>query len=733
MKRNRVISYVIGFFILFSSWFFEGCITGNEKEYETWSHYLGDKSVSHYSSLNEIDTNNVQQLKIAWEFHSGDADTQTHSRIECNPIIVNGILYGVSPQLKLFALDAADGRAKWVFDPFLGNVKKEISLSRGVTYWSDGNEGRILYTVGSFLYAIDASTGKKILSFGEDGRVDLHDGLDRDVKKLWIEASSPGIIYKDVIIIGSRVGERDEAAPGHIRAFDVRTGKRRWIFHTIPQPGELGYDTWENKDAWKYVGGANSWAGMSLDEKRGVVYVSTGSATHDFYGGFRVGQNLFADCVIALEAATGKYVWHFQTVHHNLWDMDNSAPPNLVTIERDGKKIDAVVQITKAGYAFVLDRDSGKPLFPVDEIAVNDISTLPGEKPWPTQPVPQLPKPFGLSVFTEADINPYVSEASKEMVRKRLLQLENGNDTKVGNRFLPPSEKGTLVFPGFGGGGEWGGAAYDPTTGLIYINANQIPCELTIVKKSETQDSKVTTVFDRGRIVYFNNCMACHGKNREGTENYPSLKNMEVKYSSSTMMELINNGRRMMPAFSQINEDDKKALITFLLDKKTEGALAFKNSETEDQDGAVEKSPFIPYTMTGYIRMNTPEGYPAIKPPWGTLTAININTGENVWEIPLGEYKELTKRGIPITGTSNYGGAVVTSGGLLFIAATLDNKFRAYNKRTGQLLWETDLPASGFATPSTYRVNGKQYIVIACGGGMLGTPSGDSYVAFALP
>lgn len=714
---------------------FYSCKPGHENDYKSWSTYLGDKSVSHYSSLHQIDTTNVRQLKIAWEYHTGDANAKARSQMLCNPIIVNAVMYATSPRLKLFALDASTGKPNWVFDPFAdtSKAKVEINTNRGVVYWADGDDRRIFYTAGSYLYAINASTGKVIPSFGDRGKTDLHDGLDRDVKNLYVTSTSPGIIYKDLLITGTRVAEGGDAAPGHIRAYDVHTGKIKWIFHTIPHPGELGYDTWENKDAWKYVGGANNWGGMSLDEKRGVVYASTGSATYDFWGGLRKGQNLFANCVLALDAATGKHIWHYQTLHHDLWDMDNPAPPNLITITRDGKKTDAVAQITKTGFLFILDRDSGKPLFPVDEVPVPDSSTLPGEKPWPTQPVPRLPKPFGLGVFTEADINPFVPDASQAIVRKRLAQLENGNHLPAGNRFLPPSEKGTLVFSGFGGGGEWGGAAYDPSTELLYINASQLPCELTMVK-IDAKDRRKTTVAEHGKTVYINNCMTCHGQNREGNESYPSLQNIDKKYTTAQVLDIINSGRRMMPSFKQIGDDDKKALLAFLLNKKKEGQMAFTDpSATKQMVNTPERSPFIPYTMTGYTRMKTPEGYPANKPPWGTLTAISLKTGETMWENPLGEYKELTERGIPITGTANLGGAVVTSGGLLFIAATIDGKFRAFNKRTGQLLWETDLPAAGFATPSVYEVNGKQYVVIACGGGKLDTPSGDAYVAFALP
>ena len=720
---KTIFFYSLVFFV------FYGCKPDHENDYKTWSSYLGDKSVSHYSSLQQIDTANVTQLKVAWEYHTGDANIKAHSQIQCNPIIVDGILYGTSPRLKLFALDAATGKPNWVFDPFsdTSKTKVEVNANRGVTYWADGDDQRIFYSAGSYLYAINAATGKVILSFGDQGKIDLHDGLDRDVKHLYVASTSPGVTYKDLLIIGTRVAEGGDAAPGHIRAYDVRTGKIKWIFHTIPHPGEFGYDTWENKNAWKYVGGANSWPGMSLDQKRGVVYIPTGSATFDFWGGLRKGQNLFANCILALDAATGKYIWHYQTVHHDLWDRDPPAAPNLVTITRDGKKIDAVAQITKTGFVFVLDRDSGKPLFPIDEVPVPDSSTLTGEKPWPTQPVPQLPKPFASHNFTEGDINPLVPDSSQAIVKEELA------DMRTGNIFLPPGEKTSLIFPGYDGGGEWGGAAYDPGTGWLYVNANQVPWTLTMIR-ADAKDKEKTTMAQHGKNVYINNCMSCHGQNREGNGSYPSLQHVDKKYSATEVLEIVNNGRRMMPSFKQINDNDKKALLAFLMDMKKEGQIAFiDSSDKREVIGQTEKSPFIPYTMTGYKKFHTPEGYPANTPPWGTLTAINLNTGEKIWENPLGEYPELKKKGIPITGTENYGGAVVTSGGILFIAATLDGKLRAFNKRTGKLLWETDLPAAGFATPSTYEVNGKQYVVIACGGGKLDAPSGDSYVAFALP
>lgn len=725
LMRRRFLVFLTSFFCIL---LLSNCKNDYSTRHKDWPVYLGDKSSSHYSSLRQIDTGNVQQLKIAWIYHTGDADTLTHSQIECNPIEVNGVLYATSPGLKLFALDAATGKPEWIFDPFAdtSETKVQISVNRGVTYWSDGNDRRIFYTAGSYLYAVAAATGKLITSFGDHGRIDLHDGLDRDVRDLYVIATSPGIIYKDMLIMGTRVAEGGDAAPGHIRAYDVRTGKRRWIFHTIPHPGEYGYDTWQPGDAWKFEGGSNDWAGMSLDEKHGVVFIPTGSATFDFYGGLRKGMDLFANCILALDAATGKRIWHYQTIHHDLWDRDLPAPPNLVTINHDGKRLDAVVQITKTGFVFILNRDNGQPLFPVHETSVPDSSELTGEQPWPVQPVPELPEPFMLQTFTAADINNLVPDSSQAIVRKKLAQLQTGN------MFLPPSEKGTVMFPGFDGGGEWGGAAYDPATGFLYINANQVPWTLTMVKAGSEKKLPRETVAGHGKMIYMNNCMSCHGKNREGGSSYPSLQHISQKYSEAQVEQIITNGRRMMPAFKQIPDNDKKSLVAFLLDLKGR-KMPFTVSANKEMTGRAENSPFVPYTMTGYHKFRTPEGYPANKPPWGTLTAINLNTGKRIWQIPLGEYAELMKKGIPITGTENYGGPVVTAGGLLFIAATSDGKFRAFNKTTGKLLWETALPASGFATPATYEVNGIQYVVIACGGGKLDTPSGDAYVAFSLP
>lgn len=695
-----------------------------------WDSYLGDKSVSHFSTLNQIDTNNVQKLVPVWTYHSGDTNQQSASQIQCNPLVINGVLYGTSPMLKLFALDATTGKLQWEFNPFADTTKTKVQLhvNRGLAYWSDGNDRRLFYGAGSSLYCIDAGSGKPVSEFGDSGRVSLKDGLGRDVSNLFINATSPGTVYKDLLILGTRVSESNPAAPGDIRAYDVRTGAIRWTFHTIPRPGEPGNETWEDPDSWEYTGGANAWPGMSLDEKRGVVYIPTGSATFDFYGGHRKGKNLYSDCILAIEAATGKLIWYYQTLHHDLWDRDLPAPPNLVTVERDGKKIDAVAQVTKAGFVFVLNRDTGEPLFPINEVPVPDKSTLTGEQPWPTQPVPELPRPFVKQIMTADDLNDIVPDSSQRVIREQLSQLETGN------MFLPPSEKGTVIFPGFDGGAEWGGAAYDASTGLLYVNANQIPWTLHMVKQEKSQlNPSEMTVAQYGRMVYINNCMACHGKEREGDNDYPSLTNLNRKYNRDQVLQIVENGKGRMPSFGQLSAKSKEALLTYLLNLKEANATVQSSGRQKETGESKESMRLMPYTMTGYKKFQTPEGYPANKPPWGTLTAIDLNTGEHVWQIPLGEYPELVAKGIPVTGSENYGGPVVTSGGLLFIASTPDKKFRIFNKYTGKLLWEASLPAAGFATPATYSVNGKQYIVVACGGGKLGAASGDAYVAFALP
>lgn len=707
----------------------------NNKPYSQWGAYAGSKEGNRYSSNEEINLSNVHKLKVAWTYSTNDADWGNHSQNQCNPIMVDGVLYGTSPKLKLFALDAASGEQKWLFDPAKadttnsGDPMAYYKVSRGVIYWQnkDGGEKRIFYSVGSKTFAIDAQTGELIPTFGHNGYIDLTKNLDRDTKS-FVAGTTPGIVYKDLFIVGTRVAESADAAPGHVRAYDVHTGKLRWIFHTIPHPGEKGYETWQDTAAYKKFGGANSWAGMALDEKRGLVYVPTGSIGGDFYGGFRKGQNLFGNSLLALDAATGKLKWHFQVVHHDLWDRDLPANPNLVTIQHDGKTIDAVAQITKHGYIFMFDRTTGQPVFPIVETPVPQ-KALPGEAPWPTQPIPTLPQPFARQMFNPEDVTNRTPEVHKEM-------LDKYDHVKNRIMFTPPSKEGGWIFPGFDGGGEWGGAAVDQETKIMYISCSEMPWAQVMIDVPKTTSNG--SLAGDGQIIYNKNCIGCHGPELKGNgSSYPSLVNIGKKYKEDQLSQIIASGRNMMPSFKQIAPADKKALLAFLLklpDAKAGKALAKEPTNERTGSTKTEKSVVdeVPYTMTGYNRFLDKDGYPGIKPPWGTLNAVDLTTGKLLWKIPVGEYPELTKKGIPVTGTELYGGPLVTKGGLVFLAATKDEKIRAFDKKTGKIVWEAKLPAAGYATPATYTVDGKQYVVIACGGGKIGSKSGDEYVCFGL-
>ncbi len=697
-----------------------------DKDYSSWPHYKGSPESIHYSSLTGIDTANVKDLRVAWEFHTGDADTAHHSQIQCNPIMVDGLLYGTTPQMQLFAVDAGTGAEKWRFNPFdtsagVGANKGMffvLNNSRGVAYWSDGKEdSRIFYTAGSHLYSINARNGKPVTSFGDAGRLDLHNDLDRDVADFFITATSPPAIYKDILIIGARVDEGAMAAPGHIRGYDVRTGKRRWIFHTIPQPGEDGYNTWDDTTAYRFIGGANPWSGFSLDTERGLLFAGTGSASYDFYGGKRTGNNLFANCVLALDAATGKRRWHYQYIHHDVWDRDFSSAPALIRVKKNGTWIDAAAVTTKTGYVYLFDRDTGKPLYDIEERPVPAVSELAGEKLSPTQPFPVAPAPFMRQRFTMNDINPYLSDSSYADVKRRLAMYKNGHI------YEPISLQGTVVFPGLDGGAEWGGPTFDPETGMLYINANEMPWVLQAVDISK-QPPTVESYEQAGRRLYQNNCMSCHGPELKGSGNNPSLIGVNKKYNTDAFYGLLKTGRRMMPAFRQLNDNEREAVASFVLNLQASKTKAFAAAKKDDRFQ-------LPYTITGYNKFLSKEGYPAIAPPWGTLNALDVANGNWVWKKPLG-HDTAFRQAKGQTGTENYGASVVTKGGLLFIAATKDGKFRAFNKRTGELLWETPLPTAAFATPAIYQHNGKQYVVIACGGGKMKTLSGDSYIAFAL-
>ncbi|MCF0048640.1 PQQ-binding-like beta-propeller repeat protein [Dyadobacter sp. LJ53] len=700
-----------------------------------WPVYGGNNGGSRYSTLTQINKDNVKNLQLAWSYDTGENKDQQQrgGDMQCQPIVINGILYGTTPRLKVFAIEAATGKEIWKFDPYADpNVRPRFHPVRGVVYWQDGNDKRILYTAGSTLYAINADNGQLVKEFGKNGEVDFHEGLgDKetygyDVNNFNIRSTTPGVIYKNLLITGSSVSEGGDALPGHIRAFDVRTGKLAWVFRTIPLPGEYGYETW-SKDSYKKLGGANCWAGMVIDEKRGTVFLGTGSPSVDFYGGARKGANLFANCVIALDAATGKRRWHFQTVHHDLWDRDIPCPPNLITVKSKGKTVEAVAQATKDGLIFLFDRDTGKPLFDVKEIPAPKTNALPGEHPWPTQPVPVKPAPFANQTLTEADITTRTPEAHAYV-------LDRFTNSIKGPKNLPPTLEGSLLY-GIGGGAEWGGAAADPN-GIMYVNANNMLWWLKMRDAKEKPDGKALS---KGNVLFNTNCAACHatdGKSAPataGTQAYPSLEDIGKRMNRAQIGSLLETGRNRMPSFQHIPKADREELINFLLNMETKPAANDIHAVSDIQKTIADFPHAPPYINNGNIQFRDQDNYPAIKPPWGTLNAIDLNTGEYLWKVTLGEYPELTKQGIPPTGTENHGGPIVTAGGLLFIAATYDEKLRAFDTKTGKVIWEYKLPAGGFATPITYMVNGKQYIAIAAGGARYGLKAGGTYVAFALP
>ncbi|HJZ42065.1 MAG TPA: PQQ-binding-like beta-propeller repeat protein [Bacteroidales bacterium] len=717
MIQKSLFGFILaGLPVFFSIIFLPGC-TSRGRDQKTgagrdWPVYLGDNYSSQYSTLTEINRENIYLLEPAWEYITGDDVSENRSQIQCNPVIIDGILYGTSPRLKVFALNAATGERLWEFDPD-PESRSARNVNRGISYWQDGPDKRLLFTSGPDLLALDAETGRLIETFGKSGKISLKEGLGDRAHDLYVVATSPGIVYDELLIIGSRVSENAGAAPGYIRSYNIKTGKLAWVFNTIPKPGEYGYDTWPD-GAWQTAGGANAWAGMSLDKSRGIVYVPTGSAAFDFWGGNRKGANLFANCILALNARTGERIWHFQTVHHDIWDRDLPSPPNLLTVTINGKRTDALAQVTKSGYVYLLDRETGEPLFPVEERPVPG-SDLKGEETWPVQPFPVTPPPFVPQLFTENEIT-NISQASHDYVSGIVSGL------RTGEHFIPPGTRGTVIFPGFDGGGEWGGAAVDPTRSVLYVNGNIMPWILQMIEISKDD----TGFSGAGEFVYKVNCAVCHGTDLRGdpTGTNPDLRPVPGKYNKNDLLVLINEGKGTMPSFKQLKQDEKDALAAFML-----GLQDKRHEPVQDR----ENDPVpVPYTHTGYNRFLDQDGYPAVKPPWGTISAIDLNNGTLLWQVPLGEYEELTERGIPKTGTENYGGPVVTAGGLLFIGASKDEYFRAFDKDTGAELWKYKLPAGGYATPGVYEANGKQYVVIACGGGKMGTKSGDRYVAFTL-
>lgn len=676
--------------------------------YTDWAIYRGDKRSNQYSETAQINATNVHKLESVWEYHTGDPDGPS---MYSNPIIIDGLMYFTTPRLDAVALNAVTGEEVWKFVSAVHEPGGKVfrGRSRGVTFWEGAEGKRIFHFVNNRVYALDARTGALIPSFGRGGYIDLRHHLSIDSTKASIEVTTPGIVYKNFLIVTSRVPEEYNSTPGDVRAYDAVTGEFKWIFHTVPQKGEFGYDTWEWVEGERY-GGANPWGGFSVDGKRGWVFFATGSPANDFYGGFRKGTNLFGNCVIALDATTGKRIWHYQTVHHDIWDYDNPPAPILVTLGKDEQRKDAVVQLTKMGFTFVLDRETGEPLFPVEEIPVPP-SRIPGEQAWPTQPFPLKPPPLVRLSLNESDLTQVTPES-------HAAALEQFHKYETGFIYTPPSLQGTITTPSHQGGVEWGGASFDPYSGVMFVNANEAP-SINTLRMFYDIDKKDASPAEAGAIIYSKNCTSCHGLERQGNPPvYPAVN--AITKSDGEIREILRHGKGIMPAFGQFSNSEIDALIAYLKSDESEIPI-------DSAGSLVRYSVGIPFFVDPY-------GAPAISPPWGTLNAVDLNNGSILWKVPLGEYPELVAKGIRNTGAKNFGGPVATAGDIIFIAATPDEKIRAFDTHSGQLLWEHKLPAGGYATPSVYVIDEKQYVVIAAGGGgKNGTKYGDSIIAFALP
>jgi quinoprotein glucose dehydrogenase len=684
-----------------------------------WPVYGGNAAGNHYSPLVQITRANVQRLREAWRFDAGETgDTQT------SPIVVDGIVYAYTPQMQVVALDGASGARRWLFDARI----RASGPQRGLAYWHAGRERRLLASVMNYLYALDPASGRPIESFGDHGRIDLREGLRGDPSRHYVSMTSPGVIYRDLIIVGFRTGESHPAPPGDIRAYDVRSGRLRWSFHTIPHPGEPGYDA-QAPELWRTAGAANNWAGMVLDEHRGIVYVPTGSMTSDFYGADRPGNDLYADTLLALDAATGRRLWHFQTTHHDLWDRDLPAARVLLRVRRGGRTRDAVAQTSKQGYVYLFDRVSGAPLFPIEERAFPP-SKVPGEASAATQPLPVKPAPFARQRLTEELLTTRTPAAHAWAVQQFRGFRSDGQYVPLG------TDRPTVVFPGFDGGAEWGGAALDPRRAVLYVNANDVAWTGML--------SAGRSYRSLGEGVYDVWCAACHGPQRRGAPPaMPALVGIGERLSAAQVEALIRTGRGRMPPVAWLDAQSIAAVTRYVREGYDDTAtLAPLDPDSPNRGGNPATMapmflsvPLERYRFNGYQKFLDPDGYPAVAPPWGTLSAIDMNTGEYLWRIPLGEYPELAAQGLQGTGSENYGGPILTASGLLFIGATIyDRKFRAFDGRSGALLWETEMPYAGTATPITYMTGGRQYVLICTSSARNPkAPQGSAYVAYGLP
>lgn len=650
-----------------------------------WHRSHGDAQNSRYAAHTTINRENVANLEVAWAYHSGDGP----GNVQSNPIIVDGVLYTATSGRHLVAVDAATGAERWRFLP------GGIPAHRGLVYWPGNGEqaARILFNAGEYLYALDPSTGLPLASFGEQGRVRTG------------EVRVAGAVFENILVLPTFTGD--------VCGYDVGTGVPLWTFHTIPDADSLGGDTWDRGDGTDQEG-ANCWGGMALDTQRGIAYIATGSPKPNFAGNTHLGQNLFANCVLALDVRTGEHRWHFQEIRHDIWDLDIPAPPCLVRVEHDGRMVDAVAQVTKLGNTLLLDRMTGAPLFPV-RFRRAPVSSLPGERTWPYQPDIEVPEPFARQVFTAADVTERTPSAHATVVQ-RLAGARYG-------WFEPLSENVPTALYGFHGGAEWTGAAVDPVRGRLYVSANNVAWLVTLFQPDP--DTRIPGAPPTpGRVVYETHCMTCHGPDRFGVEMYPPLQGLGRRLDDAAVRALLKTGRNLMPAApDSLTESDIAALLDYLFLRDQPAAAT-----------ATQHTGPIRYTHNGYPKLLDDEGYPGVKPPWGTLNCLDLNTGKLLWQVPLGTYPALAEWGEDDTGAENFGGPAVTAGGLVFCAGTPDEKIRAFDAETGAVLWEHDLPFGGYAPPAIYEAGGREFVVIpATGGGKLGTTEGDALVAFALP
>jgi quinoprotein glucose dehydrogenase len=660
--------------------------------YLTWHRSHGDNGGTRYSALDQINRQNVTNLQVAWVYHSRDGS----NNIQCNPIIADGVMFAPTPGRFMVAVNATNGKELWRFRP---NGRPAF---RGLIYWPGlaqteaPAKERIFFCAGKYLYALDPKTGRPIESFGEGGQVLLPGRIDGE---FGAATAAPAIFERTIVVPGFA---KD------VWAFDTVTGKQLWTFHTVPQPGEFGYDTWDRTEDYA----ANCWAGMAMDEVRGIAFITTGSPKPNFIGVSHRGDNLFANCLVAIDARTGRRLWHFQEVRHDIWDLDISAPPNLATILRGGRRVDVVAAVTKLGNTLLLDRVSGKPIFPF-RLRRAPASDLPGEQTAPYQPDLELPEPFCKQEYTAEDLTDRTDEAA-DYALTRFKSAQHG-------WFKPCSEGRPNLFFNIDGGAEWTGACADPETGRLYVTANHMGWIISLFRNDDPPFDPFAKKTP-GQVIFEANCAQCHRTNLLGIGVAPPLRGLRHRLAFEAVTNQILTGKNGMPAFSQLNESEVGAVADYLL---------LRDRPLPPEAAPPERPQ---YNTSGYPKFYDQDGYPANKPPWGTLNCIDLNTGKLAWKVPLGEYPELSKEGVPKTGTENYGGAIVTAGGLVFCSGTRDHRIYAFDKVTGAELWSAPLPWVGNAPPATYQVNGRQFVVIAAtGGNKLGTPYGDAYVAFALP